>query len=266
MTVPAVGSLIRQRRAQTRRSQLQLALEAGVSARHLGFVELGRSRPSPGLVLAIAECLHVPLRERNRWLIAAGHAPRYPQTPLAGPALARIRDSLQHLLDAHDPYPGVVVDRRWDVQLANAAARRLAAGIPAIVRGDPTNIFRVALHSAGLAAHTSNPASWPGYLLRQLHLIALDDQEAAALADEIARWPAIPPRATWGHLAAPGEPDPVMAWHMRLGGIDVALYTIMSSFGTPADITLAELTIELFFPADQQTEDQLRRLSSHPTN
>lgn len=259
MTVPAVGSLIRQRRVQTRRSQLQLALEAGVSARHLGFVELGRARPSPGLLIAIAECLQVSLRERNRWLIAAGHAPRYPETPLTEPALARIRDSLQDLIDAHDPYPGVVVDRRWNVQLTNAAARQLAVGIPPEIRGDPTNIFRVALHPAGLAASAGNLASWKAYLLRQLHLIALDDQEAAALADEIAHWPAIPSRDSWGNLPAPGEPDPVMTWHIRLGGKDLSLYTIMSSFGTPADITLAELTIELFFPADQQTEDQLRR-------
>jgi transcriptional regulator with XRE-family HTH domain len=257
MTRPSVGQLIRRRRDEARRSQLDLALDVGVSARHLGFVELGRSRPSPGLLLAIARSLEVPLRERNQWLLAAGYAPRYPENPLAGPVLARIRDALGGLLDAHDPFPGVVVNRRWDVQLSNSAARRLVAGIPADVRGVPTNIFRVMLHPAGLAACTANFASWSGCLLRQLHLLSLSDRDAAALADEISAWPQIPPRPTWGRLARDEEPEPVMTWQVRLGGQDLSMYTIMSSFGTPTDITVSELSIELFFPADQATQDQL---------
>jgi len=259
MTRPSVGQLIRQRREEARRSQLDLALAVGVSARHLGFVELGRSRPSPGLLLAIAGDLEVPLRERNEWLLAAGYAPRYPENPLAGPVLARIRNALRGLLDAHDPFPGVVVNRRWDVELSNNAARRLVAEIPADVGGAPTNIFRVMLHPAGLAACTANFASWSGCLLRQLHLLSLSDHEAAALADEISAWPQIPPRLTWGRLAADEEPEPVTTWQVRIGGQDLSMYTIMSSFGTPADITVSELSIELFFPADQATEDQLIR-------
>jgi transcriptional regulator with XRE-family HTH domain len=259
MTRPSVGQLIRRRRDEARRSQLDLALDIGVSARHLGFVELDRSRPSPGLLMAIARGLDVPLRERNQWLLAAGYAPRYPENPLAGPALARIRDALRGILDAHDPFPGVVVNRRWDVQLSNTAARRLVAPIPADVRGVPTNIFRVMLHPAGLAACTANFASWSGCLLRQLHLLSLTDHEAATLADEISAWPQIPPRPTWGRLAPDEEPEPVMTWQVQLGGQDLSMYTIMSSFGTPTDITVSELSIELFFPADQATEDQLIR-------
>jgi len=259
MTRPGVGQLIRQRRDEARRSQLDLALAVGVSARHLGFVELGRSRPSPGLLLAIARSLEVPLRERNEWLLAAGYAPHYPENPLAGPGLARIRDSLRSLLDAHDPFPGVVVNRQWDVQLSNNAARRLIAPIPADVRGVPTNIFRVMLHPAGLAACTANFASWSGCLLRQLHLLSLSDHQAAALADEIAGWPQVPPRPTWGRIAPDEERQPVMTWQVQLGGQDLSMYTMMSSFGTPTDITVSELSIELFFPADQATEDQLIR-------
>jgi transcriptional regulator with XRE-family HTH domain len=259
MTRPGVGQLIRQRRDEARRSQLDLALAVGVSARHLGFVELGRSRPSPGLLLAIARSLEVPLRERNEWLLAAGYAPHYPENPLAGPGLARIRDSLRGLLDAHDPFPGVVVNRQWDVQLSNNAARRLIAPIPADVRGVPTNIFRVMLHPAGLAACTANFASWSGCLLRQLHLLSLSDHQAAALADEIAGWPQVPPRPTWGRIAPDEERQPVMTWQVQLGGQDLSMYTMMSSFGTPTDITVSELSIELFFPADQATEDQLIR-------
>lgn len=259
MTRPGVGQLIRQRRDEARRSQLDLALDVGVSARHLGFVELGRSRPSPGLLLAIARGLQVPLRERNEWLLAAGYAPRYPENPLSGPALARIRDALRGLLDAHDPFPGIVVNRRWDVELSNNAARRLVAGIPPQVRGIPTNIFRVMLHPAGLAACTANFGSWSGCLLRQLHFLSLSDHEAALLADEISAWPQIPPRSTWGRLAPDEEPEPVMTWQVQLGGKDLSMYTIMSSFGTPTDITVSELSIELFFPADQATEHQLIR-------
>ena len=258
MTRPTVGPLIRERRVQTRRSQLQLALDVGVSARHLGFVELGRSTPSPELLLAIAECLEVPMRERNRWLTAAGHAPRYQESPLDGPTLARIRRSLQDLLDAHDPCPGVVVDRRWDVRLSNGAARRLVEGIPDEVRGVPTNLFRVALHPAGLAGRTLNFASWSAHLLRQLHRLTPGNDELAALAAEIATWPAIPPRSTWGQAAPDDEPDPVMTWQIRLDGRDYSMYSVMSTFGTPADITLSELTIELFFPANQATQDYLR--------
>ena len=254
-----VGPLIRDRRVATRRSQLRLALDVGVSARHLGFVELGRSRPSPELLLAIANCLEVPLRERNQWLLAAGYAPRYPETPLAGPALARVRDSLQALLDAHDPYPGVVVDRLWDVRLSNAAARTLVAAVPEAVRGTPVNIFRTALHPDGLAGRTRNFAEWSAYLLRQLQLLAVGDPDAAALAAEIATWPGIPPRDTWSRATPDGDsPDPVLSWQVRLGDRGYALYTIMSTIGTPNDITLAELTVELFFPADSATEDQLR--------
>lgn len=177
----------------------------------------------------------------------------------AKPISSALYDNFQGLLDAHDPYPGVVVDRRWDVRLTNQAARRVVAAVPEQVRGVPTNIFRTALHPAGLAPHTRNFTSWSAYLLRQLHLLAVADPEASALADEIATWPAIPPRHIWGRATPDHEqPDPVMSWQLRLDGRDLALYTVMSSIGTPTDITLAELTIELFFPADSATEEWLR--------
>lgn len=234
-----------------------LALDAGVSARHLGFVELGRSRPSPELLMTLARCLEIPLRETNQWLLAAGYAPRYHETALSAPALARIRRDLQALLDAHHPYPGVVVDRRFDVQLANASARALLEAFPADVRGEPANIFRVALHPSGFAASTVNFDAWSAHLLRQLHLLALEDPEASALAEEIATWPSIPPRTTWAQGPAVDEVDPVMTWRVRMDGQELAFYTIMSTFGTPTDITVAELTVELFFPADRATEERL---------
>ncbi|WP_028935031.1 helix-turn-helix domain-containing protein [Pseudonocardia spinosispora] len=264
MTAAVVGLLIRRQRDLVRRSQMSLAHEIGVSPRHLSFVELGKSRPSPKLLLAIAEHLDVPLRERNDWLLAAGYAPHYPETPLAGPRLARVRESLQALLDAHEPYPGVVVDRRWSVQLTNAAAARFSAGIPEGVRGSPTNIFRVSLHPDGLGGRTHNFAEWSTYLLRQLDraVTQTQDVELAALAAEIATWPSIPDRRSWTRLLPVDQLNPVMPWRLRLDGEDLSLFTTMSTFGTPQDITLSELTVELFFPSDDITEAYLRRAPS----
>src|SRR5918911_3433837 len=151
-TTPAthgVGPLLRDWRHRRRRSQLDLALDVGVSPRHLSFVETGRSKPSPELLLALAELLEVPLRERNAFLLAAGYAPRYPQTPLEDPAMARVRTAVQRLLDSHDPYPGVAVDRLWNVVLANQAARRLVTHLPAALTGPPLNVFRACLHPDG---------------------------------------------------------------------------------------------------------------------
>src|SRR5436309_6248083 len=161
---------MREWRTRRRRSQLDLSLDVGVSTRHLSFVETGRSRPSPELVLALADHLDVPLRERNTMLLAAGYAPRYSQTSLDDSAMARVRASLQRMLDAHDPYPGVVIDRQWNVVLANRAAGALTVGLPAELAGPPLNVYRVCLHPDGLAARTLNFAEWANYLLRQLRL------------------------------------------------------------------------------------------------
>ena len=143
MSRSAVGPLIRERRDEARRSQMDLALDVGVSPRHLSFVELGKSKPSPELVVLIADRLDVPLRERNDWLLAAGYAPRYSETPLDGVDNIQVRRSLQLLLAAHDPFPAVVIDRRWTVQLTNRAAIQLADGIADEARGVPSNIVRI---------------------------------------------------------------------------------------------------------------------------
>src|SRR6478609_1842612 len=163
-----VGELMREWRTRRRRSQMDLSHDVGVSTRHLSFVETGRSRPSPELVLAVAEHLDVPLRERNRMLLAAGYAPRYGERPLDDPAMGRVLGSLQRMLDAHDPYPGVVIDRRWDVLLANPTAAGLVSGLPDHVVGERLNVFRACLHPDGLAAATLDFPDWAGYLLRQI--------------------------------------------------------------------------------------------------
>jgi transcriptional regulator with XRE-family HTH domain len=257
-----VGPLIRERRQQVRRSQLDLAVGVGVSPRHLSFVELGKSRPSPELLTLIATNLDVPLREQNSWLLAAGYAPRFAETALDDEALHDIRCSIQALLDAHEPYPAAAVDRNWTAQLWNRAALRLADGIPDDVRGTPTNMFRVALHPDGFAGRTRNFDEWAAYMLRQLDLIVSRTRSAelAALADEIAGWPNIPSRDTWGRTTPRGH-DPVIPWIVEHHGRELSFFTVMATLGTPLDVTLAELTVEFFFPADSATAVHLNQRS-----
>lgn len=259
MANAGVGDLVKEWRARRRRTQMDLALEVGVSTRHLSFVETGRSRPSPELVVALAEHLDVPLRERNALLLAAGYAPRYSQSSLDEPAMARIRASLQRLLDAHDPYPGVAIDRQWNVVLANSAATLLAAGLPAGLLGPPMNVYRMCLHPDGLAARTRNFPEWAGYLLAQLArtMVLTGDTELAALYDEVRAYPNVaaldpgPLRATWE------EPPLLVPLRLEAGGHELSLFTTLTTFGTPRDVTLDELAVELFFPADDATEARL---------
>jgi transcriptional regulator with XRE-family HTH domain len=258
MSRSTIGPLIRSRRAQARLSQMALALEAGVSTRHLGFVELGRSRPSAELVLALAACLDLPLRERNEWLLATGYAPRFAEDPLDGDALRRIRDSVQRLLDAHDPYPGVAVDHRRNVQLSNRAARQLVAHLDADILGVPTNLFRAALHPQGLAANTDDFATWSSALLRQIDAMARTDDWMAGLAEEVSSWPRIAPREQWSRPASIPDEGPVLAWQIRMNGEVISLFTVMSTLGASTDVTLSELAVEFFFPADDRSDRLLR--------
>src|SRR3954469_22221779 len=186
-----VGELVREWRTQRRRSQMDLALEAGVSPRPLSLVETGRSRPSPELVLALADRLGVPLRERNTLLLAAGYAPFYSHRSLDDPELHRVRASLQRMLDAHDPYPGVVIDRQWNVVLTNDAAAALTAGLPPALADPPLNVYRICLHPDVLAPATRNFDEWAAYLLRQLRrtIVLTADPTLETLFDEVSAYP-----------------------------------------------------------------------------
>lgn len=166
MARPPVGELLRDWRLWRRRSQLDLSIETGVSTRHLSFVETGRSRPSPELIVALAHHLEVPLREQNALLLAGGYAPRFSERRIDDPAMAHVRASVQRMLDAHDPYPGVAIDRQWNVVIANRAAQALVAQLPAALLGPPLNVYRACLHPDGLARNTLNVGDWAAYLLR----------------------------------------------------------------------------------------------------
>lgn len=238
---------------------MDLAHQVGVSPRHLSFVETGRSRPSPELVLDLARHLEVPLRERNALLLAAGHAPRFSHRALDDPAMDGVRRAVQRMLDAHDPYPGVALDRQWNVVMANAAASALTAGLPDALRGPPLNIYRACLHPDGLARMTVNFREWAGYLLEQLRRsIALSgDPGLRALAEEVRSYPDVAAIADRSGGVEQEEPVLLVPLRLRSGGVDLSLFTTLTTFGAPRDATLDDLAVELFFPADRATDEVL---------
>lgn len=256
-----VGELLRDWRTRRRLSQLDLALGAGVSTRHLSYVETGRSRPSPELVLSLAEHLDVPLRERNALLLAAGHAPRYRESGLDDDAMAPVRESIQRMLDAHDPYPALAVDRRWNLVMANAAAFGLVSLLPEHLMTDPLNVYRITLHPDGLARRSPNSDEWVASWLDTLRRQALltGDADVQALYDEVSMYPAaISALDTSG---IPSEDPPVVIpVTLDTPGGRASLFTTLTTFGTALDITLDELTIELFWPADAASGDVLAGL------
>jgi transcriptional regulator with XRE-family HTH domain len=240
-------------------SQLDLSLSVGVSARHLSFIETGRSHPSPEMVLTLAEGLDVPLRERNALLLAAGFAPRYQSRPLEDGALSPARNAVQRLLDAHDPYPGIVIDRCWNIVGANAAASALTAGLPEDLVGPPANVYRLSLHPDGLAARTLNFPEWAGYLLHQLRrtIVLTGDPALRALDEEVRGYPGVATAAkAW--RSPPGNASLLVPFDLDVGGGQrVSMFTTLTTFGTPLDVTLAELAVELFYPADAESASLL---------
>jgi transcriptional regulator with XRE-family HTH domain len=252
-TVPApVGTLLRDWRRRRRRSQLDLALDAGVSSRHLSFLETGRSRPSPEMILRLCEQLDVPLRDRNQLLLAAGYAPRFGERDLDDPALAPVREALDLVLRAHEPYPAVVVDRAWNMIAANSALGLLTAGIAPELLEPPVNVLRASLHPDGLAPRIVNLGEWRAHLLERLerHVAVTGDPELVALHDELTALPG-PPPPPGGHA---GAGEILVPLRLRTGdGGELALFSTIATFGTALDITVAELAIESFFPADEAT-------------
>lgn len=258
-----VGELLRGWRQRPRLSQLDLAGEAAVSTRHLSYVETGRSLPSREMLLRLAERLEVPLRERNRLLLAAGYAPRYAEHMLDEPALEAARAALQRLLAAHDPYPGLVLDRQWNVVLANRTAHRLTALLPEALRQAPLNIFRASLHPQGFAALTANFDEWGGHLLDTLQRVALrtGDPGLLALEQEVLTYPNVQSlRARRGPAQSGGVPQVLLPCIVQLPSGMLSMFTTLTTFGSPHDVTLAELCVELFYPSDAASETLLRAM------
>lgn len=255
-----VGVLLRDWRQRRRRSQLDLAVEAEVSARHLSFVETGRAKPSRELVLHLAEHLEVPLRERNTLLLAAGYAPVYHQTQLDDASMGPVRGALDRIVGGHQPYPAVVVDRRWDLVTANVAAMEiLTDGVaPALLAPRP-NALRVSLHPDGLAARIENLEEWAQHLLERLdrQVATSGASDLRDLAQELRSYPNIAPLSRPG-TAAGGRGGGLaerlfVPLVLRHRGQCLRFFSTVATFGTALDITIAELAIESFFPADADT-------------
>ncbi len=254
-----VGELLRDWRRRRRLSQLDLALGADVSARHLSFVETGRARPSANMVLRLAEELEVPLRDRNHLLLAAGYAPAFGQRGLEEPEMGPVRDALDRLLAAHEPFPALVVDRHWGMIAANRALGLLTAGTAAHLLEPPVNVLRLALHPEGLAPRIANLGQWRAHLLDRLgrQAVVSGDPALATLYDELAAYPGGDP-AEAHDLAAIDVATP-----LRLHDGDAGVLTFISTittFGTAVDVTVSELSLEAFLPADAATADALRRI------
>jgi len=256
-TVPSgAGALLREWRRRRRLSQMDLALDAGVSTRHLSFLETGRARPSAPMIARLAERLDIPLRDRNRILLAAGFAPAYGQRGLDEPDMEPVRVVIDRLLAAHEPFPALVVDRHWGLVAGNAPLGLLTAGAAAHLLEEPVNVLRLALHPEGLAPRIANLSEWRAHLLDRLARQAAmsADPALAALHEELGAYPGGDPGQTHDLTAG----DIATPLRLRADGGELAFLSTITTFGTAADVTLAELSIEAFFPADEHTAAALR--------
>ena len=254
-TLSDVGELLRDWRQRRRLSQLDLSSEAGVSTRHLSFLETGRASPSREMVLHLAEHLEVPLRERNQLLLAAGYAPVYSRRGLDDPDMSAIRAALDLVLTAYEPFPAVVIDRAWNLVAGNRSIALLTDGVAERLLAPPANVLRVSLHPDGIAPRIANLPQWRAHVLhrlaREAHLTA--DPGLAALHRELVALPGGTDRSPPNGIAVP----------LRLRAPDgvLSFLSTVTTFGTAVDLTAAELSIEAFLPADASTAEALRALA-----
>ncbi len=256
-TVASVGNMVRSWRELRRRSQLDLALEAEISQKHLSFIESGRSTPSREMVLHLAEHLDVPLRERNTMLLAAGFAPVFRDRPWDDPALARARASVERVLAAHEPYPALTFDRNWNLLSANQAVWPLLGTVDAALLKAPANILRISLHPDGLAPQIVNIGEWRAHLLDRLRrqLRITRDPALQELLKELTSYPNDP---AGGPYQTPANEIAIPLVLNTPAGVLSFLSTV-TVFGTPLEITLSEFTLEAFYPADSETATLLSR-------
>ncbi|MEU6479351.1 helix-turn-helix transcriptional regulator [Streptomyces sp. NPDC047017] len=253
----SLGDLLRQWRKHRLLSQLELATLAEISSRHLSFVENGRSVPSRDAVLRLADALGLELRERNPLLLAAGYAPVYHETSLRAPHMSAVRDMVRQVLAAHEPYPAVVLDRYWNRVDANDPAWLFGQGVHPALLEEPVNLLRVSLHPDGMAPRIANLGEWRAHLLGRLRrqVTTTADPVLGKLYDELRAYPCDQPEPK---VELPGPGEIAIPLRLRHEGRELAFFSTMATFGTPLDITVAELAIECFFPADPETAEVLR--------
>ena len=258
-----VGAMLREWRERRRLSQLDLSIQADISTRHLSFVETGRSKPTPEMILRLTEQLEVPLRERNSLLLAGGYAPAYPEHGFDEPQLTAVRAALRQVLAGHEPFPAVVVNRWWELVDANRSLGLFTTGVAAFLLEPPVNVLRLSLHPEGVAPRIANLSQWRVHLLERLQqqIAATGDAVLQSLHDELEAYPA----------PAVSHDAPVI--DTALSAVAVPFQVVMPSgvlsflstitiFGTPVDVTLQELAVESFFPADEQTAAALAALAA----
>lgn len=248
-----VGQLLREWRERRRLSQLELSIQADISTRHLSFIETGRSRPTPAMILRLTEHLEVPLRERNQVLLAGGYAPAYPQHGLDEPELAQVRAALRLVLTGHEPYPAVVINRWWELVEANGAIGMVTAGCADHLLQPPVNVLRLSLHPDGMAPRIINLAQWRAHLLGQVRRRAeqTGDSKLRELYDELRDYPG-------GLDESMPASNVVLPLRLKHAGGELSLFSISASVETAADITVDELAVETFYPADELTAQLLR--------
>ncbi len=256
LQVRPLGDQIKQWRQRRRLSQMDLALEAEISTRHLSFIETGRARPSREMVLLLAEHLEVPLRERNAMLLGAGHAPVYAERALDDPGLAAARRAIDLVLKGHEPFPALAIDRHWHMVAANRAVAPLLEGVAPHLLEGAVNVLRLSLHPDGLAPRIRNLGEWRAHLLERLRRQAwlTSDPALSALLDELWSYPCAEGAGEQGVVDTVAVP-------LRLATSEGELRFLSTTtvFGTPRDVTLDELAIEAFFPADEETMERLVR-------
>lgn len=259
MQAAPVGEQLREWRSRRRLSQMELALDIEISTRHLSFIETGRSNPSAPMLHRIADRLEVPHRARNALLLAAGHAPDYEERPLDSPEMDGMRAIVEHVLKGHEPYPALAVDRHWNMVAANSAIGILIEQVAPALLVPPINVLRIALHPDGLAPQIVNRAEWHSHILERLdqQIEASADAELAALRAELASY------APQGNDNGPAHSSNIaIPFTLDTVAGRISFISTVTIFGTPVDITLSELAIEAFFPADAESAELLRKLAS----
>jgi transcriptional regulator with XRE-family HTH domain len=269
--LPIFGQLLRTTRCARRLSQLQLAVEADVSQRHLSFLESGRALPSREMVIQLARALELPLRERNRLLVSAGFAGVYPTRTLEMADMQPVRAALQLLLAHHEPYPAIVVDRAWNLFMANAAVPRVFGAIGDLdamflrVCGDRTpNVLAILLHPEGMQPYIRNFEEVAVPLLERTAREAVEHPHVQQVLDEVLRYPTVPARWRSLDLHQGASPLPVLPTEFAIGDRSLRVFSMMTTFGTPLDVTTDELRVESFFPANAASEALLRELAAGP--
>lgn len=257
-----VGALLRRWRAVRNLTQLDLALDAEISTRHLSCIETGRAQPSREMVLRLAEVLRVPLRERNALLLAAGYAPFYRNTGLDAPELAAARRAVEILMAQLEPYPVLVLDRHWNTERMNTGAKRILALFPGCDSGTPHNGVRLVFHPQGLRPFIENWEEVAARIIRRLHREATDnpsDETLKCFLEELLSYPGVPNR--WRMPDLDGAPPPFLTINYRWRNSTLRLFSVLTSLGTPLDVGLQELRIETLFPADEATRTIVNRLA-----